>query len=80
MAAFMYYVLHEQIAGEQKSQTGCSVEFKCQTTQFKHLVTGKKQSSRPGRSVKAGKSGRKIEDVAKMEGAPPAKKLKGSPW
>ena len=39
MAAFIYYVLHKQITGIQKSQTGCSEEFRCQTTSFKPLVT-----------------------------------------
>ena len=76
MAAFIYYVLHDQITGIQKSQTGCSEEFKCRTTPFKHLVTGKKQPCGPGRSHKAGKSGRSLEDIAKMEGATPAKQAK----
>ena len=65
MAAFMYYVLYEQITGLEKTQTGCASEFRCQTTPFKHLVTGKRQ---PGRSGKAGKSGRKLEEVAAIEG------------
>ena len=79
MAAFIYFVLHEQITGKQKSHTGCSAEFKCQMTPFKCLVTGKKQPGGPGRSGKTGKSGRKLEDVAAMEGGPPPKKPKGSP-
>ena len=78
MAAFIYFVLHEQITGKQKSQTGCSMEFKCQTTPFKCLVTGKKQPGRPGRSGEAGKSSRKVEDVAAMEGGSTAKKPKES--
>ena len=78
MAAFIYFVLHEQITSKQKSQTGCSVEFQCQTTPFKHFVTGKKQPGGPGRSSKAGKSSRKVEDVAAMEGGPAVKKPKGS--
>ena len=41
MAAFIYFVLHEQITSKQKSQTGCSSEFRCQTTPFKCLVTGR---------------------------------------
>ena len=76
MAAFMYYVLYEQITGTQNSQTGCSAEFVCKTTPFKCLITGKKQPGRPGRSSEAGKSGRKLEEVAAMEGTPPAKKPK----
>ena len=43
LAVFIYYVLYEQITGLQKSQTGCSKEFQCQTTPFKRLITGKKQ-------------------------------------
>ena len=42
LAAFMYFVLYEQITGLQASQTGCATEFRCQTTPFKRLVTGKK--------------------------------------
>ena len=76
MVTFIYHVLHEQITGIQKSQTGCSEEFRCQTTPFKHLVTGKKQPSGPGRTHDAGKSGRSLEEVAEMEGAPAAKKTK----
>ena len=79
MATFIYFVLHEQITSKQKSQTGCSLEFRCQTTPFKCLVTGKKQPGRPDRSGEVGKSSRKLEDVAKMEGGPAAKKPKGSP-
>ena len=40
MAAFMYYVLYEQITSLQKSQTGCAAKFRCQTTPFKRLITG----------------------------------------
>ena len=76
MAAFMYYVLHEQITGKQKSQTGCSTEFCCRTTPFKCLVTGKKQPGRPGRVSEGGKSSRKVEEVAEIEGATAAKKPK----
>ena len=50
MAAFMYYILYDQITGLQKSQTGLTVEFRCQTTLFKRLITGKRQPGRPGRS------------------------------
>ena len=79
MAAFMYYVLYEQITGLQKSQMGCAAEFRYQTTPFKRLITGKRQPGRPGRSGEAGKSGRKLEEVAGMEGATPAKQLKVTP-
>ena len=79
MAAFMYFVLYEQITGSQKAQTGCSAEFKCRTTPFKHLVTGKKQPAGPGRASEAGKSGRSLEEVAAIEGKPAAKKLKATP-
>ena len=41
MAAFMYFVLYEQITGLKASQTGCSRDFKCQGTPFKRLVTRK---------------------------------------
>ena len=30
MAAFMYFVLYEQITGLKASQTGCSRDFQCQ--------------------------------------------------
>ena len=76
MAAFMYYILYEQITGLQKSQTGCAAEFRCQTTPFMRLITGKRQPGRPGRSSETGKSGRKLEEVAGMEGTTPAKQLK----
>ena len=73
MAAFMYYVLYEQITGLQKSQTGCAAEFRCGMTPFKRLITGKRQPGRPGRSDDAGKSIRKLEEIAEMEGATPEK-------
>ena len=76
MAAFIYYVLHDQMTGIQKSQTGCSEEFKCRTTPFKHLVTGKKQPGGPGKSHEAGKSSRSLEDFAEIEGATPVKQAK----
>ena len=53
MAAFMYYILYEQITGLQKSQMGCAAEFRRGTTPFKRLITGKRQ---PGRSGETGKS------------------------
>ena len=41
---------------------------------FKRLITGKRQPGGPGRSSEArGGSSRKLEEVAKMEGATPAK-------
>ena len=76
MVAFMYYVLYEQITGLQKSQTGCAAKFRCQTTPFKRLITGKRQPGGPGRSGERGKSRRKLEEVAEMEGATPAKQPK----
>ena len=77
MAAYMYYVLYEQITGIRASQTGCATDFKCQTTPFKRLITGKRQPGGPGRSSEArGGSSRSLEDVAEMEGAPPAKRTR----
>ena len=77
MAAYMYCVLHEQITGTRASQTGCAMDFKCQMTPFKRLITGKRQPGRPGRSSEArGGSSRSLEDVAEMEGAPPAKRTR----
>ena len=79
IAAFMYYVLYEQITGLQKSQTGCAAEFRCQMTPFKRLITGKRQPGGPGRSSETGKSARKLEEVAAMEGATLAKQPKVTP-
>ena len=77
MAAYMYCVLYEQITGVRASQTGCAVDFKCLTTPFKRLITGKRQPGRPGRSSEArGGSSRSLEEVAKMEGASPAKRTR----
>ena len=77
MAAYIYFVLHEQITDLKPSQTGCATEFRCQTTPFKRLITGKKQPSRPGRSSEAkGGSSKKLEEVAKMEGVTLAKQRK----
>ena len=53
MAAFMYYVLYEQITGLQKAQTGCSVEFKCEMTPFKCPITRSSQVDMAGQ-VKQG--------------------------
>ena len=79
MAAFMYYVLHEQITGKQKSQTGCSAEFGCRMTPFKCLVTGKKQPGRQDRAARERRSQRTLGQVAEMEGEPAAKKPKPTP-
>ena len=74
MAAFIYFVLYEQITSLKASQTGCIKDFRCQGTPFKRLVTGKRQPSGPGRSSEAkGRSSRMLEEVAEMEGATPAK-------
>ena len=78
LAAFMYFVLYEQITGLQASQTGCATEFRCQMTPFKRLATGKKQPGRPGRTTVT-KLGRSLEEVAEMEGATPAKRKKATP-
>ena len=77
MAAYMYCILHEQITGTRASQTGCAADFKCPMTPFKRLITGKRQPGRPGRLSEAREeSSRSLEDVAEMEGAPPAKRTR----
>ena len=74
MAAYIYFFLYEQITGLKPSQTGCSTDFRCQGTLFKRLIPGKKQPGGPGRSSEAkGRSSRKLEEVAEMEGDTPAK-------
>ena len=77
MAAFMYFVLYEQITGLKASQTGCSRDFQCQRTPFKRLVTGKKQPGGPGRSGEQ-RSKRTLEEVAELEGDTPAKQTRKS--
>ena len=77
MAAFMYFVLYEQITGLKASQTGCSRDFKCQGTPFKRQVTGKKQPGGPGRSSEQ-RSKRTLEEVAELEGDTPAKQTRKS--
>ena len=67
MAAFMCFVLYEQITGLKASQTGCSRDFQCQGTLFKRLVTGKKQPGGRGRSGKQ-RSKKTLEEVAELEG------------
>ena len=77
MATYIYCVLYKQITGIRASQTGCATDFRCPTTKFKRLITGKRQPGRPGRWSEArGGSSRSLEDVAKMEGAPPAKRTR----
>ena len=77
MATYIYFILYEQITGTRASQTGCATDFRCQMMPFKRLVTGKKQPSRPGRlSEVRGGSSRSLEEVAKMEGAPPTKRTR----
>ena len=72
MAAYIYFILYEQITGTRASQTGCATDFRCQTMPFKRLITGKKQPGGPGRSSEArGGSSRSLEEVAEMEGATP---------
>ena len=78
LAAFMYFVLYEQITGLQALQMGCVTKFRCQMTPFKRLVTGKKQLGRPGRG-QAAKLGRSVEEVAEMKGGTPAKRTKAPP-
>ena len=77
MAAYIYFILYEQIIGTRASQTGCTTDFRCQMTPFKRLVTGKKQPGGPGRSseVRGGYS-RSLEEVAEMEGTPPTKRTR----
>ena len=77
MAAFMYFVLYEQITGLKASQNGCSRDFQCQGTLFKRLVTGRKQPGGPGRSGKQ-RSKRTLEEVAELEGDTPAKQTRRS--
>ena len=77
MAAYMYCILYEQITSIRASQTGCATDFKAPMTPFKRLMTGKRQLGGPGRSSEArGGSSRSLEEVAKMEGAPPAKRTR----
>ena len=77
MAAYIYFVLYEQITGTRASQTGCATNFGCQTTPFKRLITGKKQPGGQGRLSEArGGSSRSLEEVAEMEGTTPAKRTR----
>ena len=77
MAAYIYFILYEQITGIRASQTGCATNFRCPMTPFKRLITGKKQPGGPGRSSKArGRSSRSLEEVAEMEGPTPTKRTR----
>ena len=77
MAAYIYCILYEQITGIRASQTGCATNFRCPTTPFKRLITGKRQPGRPGRSSEVrGGSSRSLEEVAEMEGPTPAKRTR----
>ena len=73
---FMCYALHKQLTGKARSQQACLEDFGCKTTPFKHLVTGKKQPSRPGREkCEGGKSSQTVEEVKQLEsGKPPQKR------
>ena len=77
MATYIYLILYKQITGIRALQTGCATDFRCSTTPFKRLITGKKQPGRPGRSSEArGGSSRSLEEVAEMEGPTPAKRTR----
>ena len=77
MAAYIYFILYKQITGIRASQTGCATNFRCPTTPFKRLITGKKQPDKPGRLSEArGGSSRSLEEVTKMEGPTPAKRTR----
>ena len=77
MAAYIYCVLYKQITGIRASQRGCATNFRCLTTPFKRLITGKRQPGRPGRLSEArGGSSRSLEEVTKMEGPTPAKRTR----
>ena len=77
MAAYIYFILYEQITGIRASQTGCTTDFRCPTMPFKRLITGKKHPGGPGRSSEArGGSSRSLEEVAKMEGPTPTKRTR----
>ena len=77
MAAFIYFVLYEQITGLKASQSACIKDFKHQATPFKRLVTGKKQPGGQGRASGQG-SKRTLEEIAKLEGGTPAKQPRRS--
>ena len=77
MAAYIYFILYEQITSIRASQTGCATDFRCLMTPFKRLITGKKWPGGPGRSSEVrGGSSRSLEEVAEMEGPTPAKRTR----
>ena len=77
MAVYIYCILYQQITGVRASQTGCATDFRCPTTPFKRLITGKRQPGGPGRLSEArGGSSRSLEEVAEMEGPTPAKRTR----
>ena len=77
MATYMYCVLYEQITGIGASQTGCAKDFRCPTTPFKRLITGKRQPGGPDRLSETRRgSSRSLEDITEIEGAPPAKRTR----
>ena len=79
MPAYIYCMLYKQITGIRASQTGCATDFRCPTTPFKRLITGKKRPGRQGRSSKVrGLSSRSLEEVAEMEGPTPHQENKKS--
>ena len=76
MAVYIYFVLYEQ-KGIRALQTGCTTDFRCPTTPFKRLITGKEQPGGPGRSSEVrGGSSRSLEEVAEMEGPTPTKRTR----
>ena len=77
MAMYIYFVLYKQITGIRASQTGCATDFRCLTTPFKRLITGKKQPGGPGRLGEArGGSSRSLEEVTEMEGPTTVKRTR----
>ena len=76
MAAYIYYILYEQITSIRASQTGCTTNFRCLMMPFKRLITGKKQPGGPGRSSEARGSSRSLEEVTEMEGPTPTKRTR----
>ena len=77
MAAYIYFVLYEQITSIRASETGCTTDFRCLMTPFKRMITGKKQPGGPGRLSKVrGGSSRSLEEVSEMEGPTPAKRTR----
>ena len=67
MATYIYFILYEQITGTRASQTGCAIDFRCQMTPFKRLVTGKKQPGGPGRLREVRGGGKKWKVLPRLE-------------